>query len=130
MCLKASIKSSCNPFGSGLSGLGEFPKELLTDRKTRLEMTIGALERERIGLAAQLEARTLTPGQVRALQDFAVRTAKGLVRAEDDIFERRALIEDLSVQVTLTVEDEQKVAYARCLLGEQRLLVVSPTTKG
>ncbi len=108
--------------------LGEFPKELLTDRKARLETTIGALERERVGLATQLEARTLTPGQVRALQDFAARTAKGLVHAEDDISERRALIEDLSVQVTLTMEDGQKVVYARCLLGEKRLLVVSPIT--
>lgn len=33
----------------------------------------------------------LTPGQIRALQDFAARTAIGLVRAEDDISERRAL---------------------------------------
>lgn len=110
--------------------LGQFPKDLLTDRKTRLEMTIGALERERVGLAEQLEARTLTPGQIRALQDFAARTAKGLAHAEDDISERRALIEDLSVQVTLAVEDGQKVAYAQCLLGEKRLLVVSPTTRG
>jgi len=67
--------------------------------------------------------------KVRALQDFAARTAKGLVHAEDDISERRALIEDLSVQVTLTVEDGQKVVYARCLLGEKRLLVVSAITR-
>lgn len=101
--------------------LGEFPKELLTDRKARLETTIVALDRERIGLAAQLEALTLTPGQVRPLQDFAARTAKGLARAEEDISERRALIDDLSVQVTLTMEDGEKVVYAQCLLREQRL---------
>jgi len=109
---------------------GEFTKELLTDRKVRLETTIGALEREHTGLTEVLESRTLTPGQIRALQDFAARAAKGLMHAEDDISERRVLIQDLDVQATLAVEDGQKVVYAQCLLGEQRLFVVSPTTTG
>jgi site-specific DNA recombinase len=107
---------------------GEFTKELLTDRKVRLETTIGALERERAGLTEVLEARTPTPAQIQAVQNFAARAAKGLVRAEDDISERRALIQDLDVQATLAVEDGQKVVYAQRLLGEQRLFVVSPTT--
>jgi len=88
-----------------------------------------ALEREQVGPTAQLEARTLTHGHVQTLQDFAARITKGLMLAESEISVRRALIEDLDVQVTLAVEDGQKVVYARCLLGEQRLLVVSPTTE-
>jgi len=44
---------------------GEFPKEALTDRKIRLETTISALEKERAGLVAHLEARTLTADQIK-----------------------------------------------------------------
>jgi hypothetical protein len=44
----------------------------------------------------------------------------------DKSFERRRqLIELLDVWVTLTVEEGQKVAYARCMLGENLLSIAS-----
>jgi len=48
-----------------------FPKEVLTDRKTRLETTITALEEERANLTIQLEAVTLTDEQIVTITGFA-----------------------------------------------------------
>jgi hypothetical protein len=92
----------------------DFPKEMLTDRKARLETTIGALDKERAGLVAQLEVQTLTRAQIQSLQEFSTRIGKGMENA--DFQTRRGLIEDLDVTVTLTVEDGEKVAYPRCIL--------------
>jgi site-specific DNA recombinase len=103
---------------------GDFPKEMLTERKTRLEATIAALEREREALAAQIAERTLTQEQVQSLQEFASRVAEGLDAADADFATRRGIIEDLDVWVTLAVEDGQKVVYARCIFGDNCLPVV------
>jgi site-specific DNA recombinase len=100
---------------------GAFPKEMLTERKARLETTIAALERERDALAVQIEERTLTGEQVQTLQEFAARVAEGLADADGDFATRRGIIEDLDVCVTLAVEGGQKVVYARCMLGKDVL---------
>lgn len=52
---------------------GDFDKEVLTDRRTRLEATITALEKERAELTIQLETTTLTEGQIKTLADLAKR---------------------------------------------------------
>ena len=93
---------------------GDFPKEMLTERKARLEATIDALSKERAGLTVQLEAQTLTDEQKQSIQDFAARVRAGIEDA--DFQTRRGVIESLDVTVTLAVEDGQKVAYPRCVL--------------
>jgi hypothetical protein len=97
---------------------GDFPKEMLTERKARLETTIDALGKERTALAASLEAATLTHEQILSIQEFAARITQGMEKADFEMhFEtRRGIIEDLDVTVTLAVEDGQKVAYPRCVL--------------
>jgi site-specific DNA recombinase len=107
---------------------GDFPKEMLTERKGRLEKTIGALEREWVGLAAQLEAQTFTDAQIQSVTEFAEKVRGGLGIAERDFEKRRRLIELLDVWVTLTVEDGEKVVYARCMLGDDTLPIVSTST--
>ena len=97
---------------------GDFPKEMLTERKTRLEAAVGALQREHDALAAQIAERTLTREQVQTLQDFAAQVAEGLEDADADLETRCGIVEDLDVWATLAVEDGQKVVYARCMLGE------------
>jgi hypothetical protein len=57
------------------------------------------------------------------LQDFATRIAGGLERADQDFTARRQLIDKLDFQVMGAVEDGQKVAHARCVLGNETLLV-------
>jgi hypothetical protein len=100
---------------------GDFPKEMLTERKARLEATLQALEHERAGLVAHLEARTLTPDQIQSLQDFAAKVGRGLDLAASDFQTKRRIIEDLNVTATLAVEDGQMIAYVSCILGEDAL---------
>jgi hypothetical protein len=107
---------------------GDFPKEMLVERKDRLEDTVGKLERERKALVAQLEAQTLTEEQVESLENFALRVAEGLEYANEDFETRRRVIEMLDVRATLAIEDGEKVAYLRCMLGEDNLSVVRTST--
>ena len=91
---------------------GDFPRELLTDRKSRLETTIRSLERERSGLVEHLEAGNLTEGQIQTLRDFVAKVGAGIDVAEADFQTRRGVIEALNVQAVLTVEDGEKVVRA------------------
>jgi hypothetical protein len=97
---------------------GDFPKEMLIDRKSRLEEIIDALEREWTGLSAQLEIEAISEEEIQSLRDFAAEVSEGLEQAEEHFETRRRIIEELDVQVTLSVEDGQRVLYARCMLGE------------
>jgi hypothetical protein len=98
---------------------GDFPKDVLTERKTRLETTIAALDHERAGLVATLEARTLTPGQIQSLQDFAARVGQGLTVVDANSETKRRILDNLNVTATLAVEGGQRVVHARCILGEK-----------
>jgi hypothetical protein len=103
---------------------GDFPREVLTERKTRLESTIEALVRERVGLLSHLEARILTPGQIQSLLEFTTKVGRGLELVDAEFETQRQMIEELNVQALLTVEDGQKVAYVSCILHpeEERLV--------
>jgi predicted component of type VI protein secretion system len=98
--------------------VGDFSRDMLTERKDRLESAIASLERERAGLMAKLEARTLTREQIRNLQDFAAEMAKGFDLADQDYATRRRVIEAVDVQGRLAVEDGQKVVHVSCVLGK------------
>ena len=97
---------------------GVFSKEILAERKAELEATVNALEKERVGLAAHLEARVLSLEQIQTIQDFAAKVRENLAAMQDDFEMKRRLVEELDACTTLTVEDGRKVIYARCLLGE------------
>jgi len=111
---------------------GDFSREVLTERKTRLEATIEALARERAGLLAQLEARTLTPDQMQSLLEFTAKVSRGLELADASFKTRRRVIEELDVQAGLTVEDGQKVAYGSCIVhpeNERLVCELHPVAK-
>jgi hypothetical protein len=105
----------------------DFDKEMLTERKGRLEATIAALEKERGDLVATLEAVTLSDDRIMTIEDFARKVAGGLAKAETDFGARRQIIDLLDVKVTLAIEEGQKVACVRCLVDEAQLSVVSAT---
>ena len=96
---------------------GSFPQEVLTDRQKRLGDTIAALEQERVALADQLERRTLSETQVCSIIEYASEVAQGLEVAGQSHEARRHVIEMLDVNVTLAVEDGQRIAYASTLCG-------------
>lgn len=105
---------------------GEFQKELLTERKVRLEGIISCLESEQASLQGQLEERSLTDEDISTIEEFAAKVRSGLDNA--DFETRRRLIDVLDVQLTLNVEDGQRMAHVRCILGDN-LLTVSTTSQ-
>ncbi|MFC2046567.1 recombinase family protein [Chloroflexota bacterium] len=107
---------------------GDFPKDLLTERKNLLETTVAALNQERTSLTNHLEAQILTDDEMQSLQAFAAQVANGMDAAEQDFETRREIIELLNVEGTLAVEDEQKVIYVRCMLGDEELSIASKNT--
>ncbi len=108
---------------------GDFDKEMLTERKSRLEATVKALEKERAALAAHLETKTLTEGQVQSIQEFAAKVGQGLGVADTSFEARRKLVDLLDVTARLAVEDGDKVIYVACNLGEGVLSVASKTIR-
>jgi hypothetical protein len=109
---------------------GNFPMELLVDRKTRLETTITSLETERAALQNRLQAHALTKEQIQSIKEFAHMVGKGLRLAEDDFDQKRKIIELLNVRITLALENQEKVVYAECLLNDTTLTITSKTTGG
>ncbi len=107
---------------------GEFPKDVLTDRKSRLETTILGLERERAGLAAHLEEQVLSVEQIQSIQELAAKVGENLEAMGDDFGAKRGLIEAIDVWVTLVEEDGEKVVYTRCIIGEDTLSIESKST--
>ena len=108
---------------------GDFDKEMLTDRKARLEATITALEKEQGDLKAYLEARVLSIEQIHTIREFAAKTGENLEAMGDDFDAKRGLVEALDVGVTLVVEDGQQPIYVKCLLDED-VFLTSRTTQG
>jgi len=108
---------------------GDFPQEMLTDRKTKLETTIQSLEREKADLQARLEAATITDEQIRAVDEFAQCIQAGLQEAGQSFEAKRRILDLLDVRATLTVEDGEKVIYVRCLIDSKRLSIVPITSE-
>jgi site-specific DNA recombinase len=108
--------------------LGEdFPKQALTERKVRLESVISALERQQVLLQAKLKETILTDEDIATIEEFAEQVRVGLKKS--DFETKRQVIDLLDVRVVLNVEDGQEVAYVKCELG-QDALIVSNTTQG
>jgi len=63
------------------------------------------------------------------LTEFAREVSEGLAVADQDFEARRQIIDLLDVRVTLAIEDRQKVIYARCLVDETDLSIMSTTSK-
>lgn len=98
---------------------GDFPREVLADRKARLETTIASLEEERAYLAATLESQDLSDDQIKTIVDLAREVAGGLKEAERDFGARRRIIDDLHVKVRLVIEEGIKVAYVSWLVSDE-----------
>ena len=97
---------------------GDFPKDVLTERKAHLETTLAALTRERAGLVSRLAAHTLSKDQMLAIKKFAAEVADGLEEA--DFAAKRNIIEALDVQATLALEEGQRVIHALSVLEPAR----------
>jgi site-specific DNA recombinase len=108
---------------------GDFDKDLLTERKARLERTIADLEQERARLVERLEAATLTDEQVETLAAIIREVGEGLDLACADFDKRRWIVERLNLTATLDFdEDGQMVAHVECYAGYDTLSIVSSSS--
>lgn len=97
---------------------GEFPKEMLTERKMRLEETAQKLEQERTRLEDALTAHTLTDDEIANIFELAGIIREAIAKGNRDFATRREVIEMLKPQVTLYVEDGQRMAWVSCAFGK------------
>jgi site-specific DNA recombinase len=102
---------------------GDFDKSVLIDRKTRLEEVVKRLTKERDELARRLSQHISASEGVRLVTEFSSKQAANVEKATRDFAVRRGLMDDLQVSVTLVTEKGEKVVYARCVVGDKRLLV-------
>jgi signal recognition particle GTPase len=104
---------------------GEFHKDMLLAKKSKLEKTIVELERERNNLLDSLEKQTLTEEQEKSLIDFTRKISKGMNKADENFQTRRKIIDALGVKASLECQDGQKTMRIKCILGEN-FYVLSP----
>ena len=108
--------------------VGEIPRDLLDERRSRLSQTISALESEAAALALKLRSQTFTDSQIASLQSFAAQIAAGMDVADIDFDTRLHVINELDVEATLTIEEGEKVMHLRCMLKEEVLSTVNATS--
>ena len=94
---------------------GTFDKDVLTDRKTRLETIIAKLERELGELKKRLGHRPSNE-EIEDVMTFAYDLAAGLAKADRDFAKRRKIVEMLDVRGIQAIEDGEKVVHASFVL--------------
>jgi site-specific DNA recombinase len=99
---------------------GEFSKEMLLERKTRLEDTLIELERTKAELNTHLLTAVLSDDQIAELEAFCAEVRTGLDNATFE--DKRRYFDLLDVRGKLTIENNEKVAYLSCKLGKQRVV--------
>jgi len=98
---------------------GEFPKEMLTERKARLEQMLATLSKEQNDLAGHLRKVTMTDDQLSYIEAFCAKIRNGLDQA--DFNTKRQIIELLDVRGKIAFENNEKVVYLKCLITQQPL---------
>jgi hypothetical protein len=104
---------------------GEFSKDLLLERKTRLEDTLTELERTKAEMNTHLKAAILSDSQIAEIEAFCAEVRAGLDNATFE--DKRRYFDLLDVRGKLAFENNEKVVYLSCKLGKQRV-VQMPTS--
>jgi site-specific DNA recombinase len=99
---------------------GDFPLDLLMERKNRLEVTLAKLEKEQADLVATIHSQTVSNEVIDDLGAFAQQASEGLLEIDSDFDTKRRIIERLGVTATLFVNDDgQRFVRARCILSTE-----------
>ncbi|MCB9112212.1 MAG: recombinase family protein [Anaerolineales bacterium] len=96
---------------------GDFPKEVLTDRKTRLEEMLTNLHKEQNDLAGHVRQVTLTDDQLSYIEEFCAKIRNGLGKV--DFNAKRQIIQLLDIRGKIAFENGEKVLYLKCLIDFQ-----------
>jgi site-specific DNA recombinase len=98
---------------------GDFPKEILTERKARLESMLANLHKEQDDLARHIRKVTMTDDQLSFIEAFCAKIRNGLDNA--DFNTKRQIIELLDIRGKIAIENGEKVIYLKCLIQPQPL---------
>lgn len=109
---------------------GEFPREVLVERKARLEKLIADLEGQRAEFMGYLASQSLTIEQIKTAKDLAEQIGTKIDAIDQDSGLRRQLVEILDLRAILAIEDDQKVVYISCHLGDGQLFVCCLSEQG
>ena len=93
---------------------GDFPRDLLTERKTRLEGNLASLRKEHQELQDMIENVTLSESQMEEIQEFCDSIRDRVDTASFE--EKRQLLELFDVRGKLAVENGEKVVHVKCLI--------------
>lgn len=107
-------------------------KDILTDRKQRIEKTIEALEDERAKLAATIEAEFLTQEQAQTILELGREIAATYPEADEDFETKRAILKRLKLQAVFGEnKDGEQTVFVYCLIGQDTInyTIVSNTSR-
>lgn len=96
---------------------GNFPKEVLTERKSRLEELLFNLGKEQNDLMVHVRHVTMTDDQLAYIEAFCAKIRKGLKKA--DFKTKRQIVDLLDIRGKVAFENGEKVIYLRCLINIQ-----------
>lgn len=100
---------------------GDFPKDLLLEKKTRLEDTIRVLNKEKQDLREFVDKISLTPEQFRDIQEFSRKVLEGINLASCDFDAKKRIIELLDIQVVCMLDENgAKIVQLKCILGSDQ----------
>lgn len=109
---------------------GDMARDMLVDRKHRLEQAIAALEAERAEKEAELGAQLLTAEQVEGLKQLAARLALGLDEAEaNDLELQQFILEQLNLTAKVLEGDGEWNVKVDCDFSPEVLLSPSTATR-
>jgi len=96
---------------------GNFPKEVLTERKARLEELLFNLGKEQQELMVHVRQVTMTDDQLAYIEAFCAKIKTWLENA--DLKTRRQIIDLLDIRDKVAFENNEKIIYLRCLINIQ-----------
>lgn len=108
----------------------DFPRDMLTDRRSRLEAKIKALQIENLEIQEVLAEQTISNEQIALIQRFGGEIAIELESAVGDIELMRYVINLLELRVSLSDNDGVRTAFVQCALGKQLLPLTYTATSG
>ena len=109
---------------------GEFERDVLNERKTRLKNEMTKLEAEYERLNARMEEQQFGEERLQSVVEFAAAIGAGIEKAETDFEKRRKIVEALDVTGKLDLVEGEKLLWLWCVVGKSSSLVVSNSTSG
>jgi site-specific DNA recombinase len=105
---------------------GQFERDVLAERKARIESTLASLRAERQDLMDALEGQVMSDDTLHRLQAFARDLAANVEKASRNLKVRRKVIEALDVRATLQGRD----LLVRCAVGGEVISAETSTQSG